>query len=122
MNAPDRVRPLAPLTSQQMTAISIIAGGWSMKEAARMMGVAYGTLRTHLDRATAKIPGNLYGRARLVAWWRGADAEVLGVGFEKPSRQETLKLAYAISVQTPCPTCGTVVHGTRPEARTEGHE
>ncbi len=119
----DRVPPRAPLSAGQMTAVALIEQGYSVREAARMMGCGLATLRTHLDRASVKVPGDLPRDAKLVAWYRGASAAVLGVGRQTSSRQDALKLAYAISVQTRCVACGTLVaHGKQPGAASEGHE
>lgn len=122
---PEIVRlPLpVPLSAGQLMAVALIAAGWSQTEAARMMGIDYATLRTHIDRASVKIPGDLVRNAKLIAWYRGASAEVLGVGQQKSTRQQALRLAYAISVQTKCAHCGTIVlHGNQPGATSEGHE
>lgn len=122
---PEIVRvPLpVPLSAGQLMAVALVADGWSQTEAARMMGIDYATLRTHVHRASAKIPGDLVRNAKLIAWYRGASAEVLGIGRRRSARQDALKLAYAISVQTKCAQCGTIVlHGKQPGATSEGHE
>jgi DNA-binding CsgD family transcriptional regulator len=119
----DRVPTTAPLTPQQLAAVALLADGWSHAEAARLLGVAVGTLRAHLDQAIMKIPGDLLGRTKVIAWYRGASADVLGIARQLPLRQESLHRAYAISVGTCCPHCGNVLaHDHRPHPASERHE
>ncbi|MGH7634417.1 MAG: hypothetical protein ACRENC_11855 [Gemmatimonadaceae bacterium] len=110
------VRPLSPA---QMTAAKILADGWSYRQAAQLMGVTYGTFVGHVNDAAFRIPGDLPPRLRVIAWWRGATAAVLGVWrHEAVTRSTTLSEATTIYGGRCCPHCGNIVpHGTESTER-----
>lgn len=115
-----RVPALKPMTPMELAVVSMLADGHNDAEGARLVGCAETTYRTHLLRAAAKIPGDLIFRSRLVAWFRGATADVLGVDHVIPPRQESLTRGYAISGRQACPYCGNVsAHATQREERDE---
>ena len=118
----DRVPPIVPLTRAQTVVVALLENGYSLEEGARLMGIEAGTFRVHVTNALAKVPGDLRATSRLVAWWRGADRTVLGVGHALALRQDALKQAYAISIFPRCVTCGTLVLHGNGEPTTGGHQ
>ncbi len=116
----ERVPTLHPLTPAMLAACAIMADGWSYTEAARLAGVSYGTFTAHCAMAAARIPGDLAQQAKIVAWYRGASAEVLGDGL-RLERQATLKRAYMIYGERCCKWCGNMIHDHRPDPSPERH-
>lgn len=119
-----RVPTRQPLSPAQLAAIALIADGWNYHEAARLAGVSYGTFNQHLCDAARRIPGDLPLRGKLIAWYRGASAAVLGVGAAPSTRQDSLRKAYMIHGGRACLMCANILpHATtRPDAAPEGHE
>lgn len=118
----DRVPPIVPLTRAQTVAVALLENGYSLEEGSRLMGVEPGTFRVHVTNALGKVPGDLRGVGRLMVWWRGASAAVLGVDHQMALRQEALKQAYAISIFPRCVTCGTLVLHGNGEPTAGGHQ
>lgn len=117
-----RVPALKPITPMERAAIAMLADGHDDAESARLLGCGIATYRTHLLRAAAKIPGDLIFRSRMVAWFRGASADILGVDHVVPPRQESLTRGYAISGRQACPYCANVSAHGHPTERQKQHE
>lgn len=105
---------LRPLSPMQLTAVALLADGFDAKECARLMGVEISTFDTHLREAAHRLPGDFrHIREKVLAWYRGGTAAVLGVDHVVPPRQEALTRAYSISVGQACGRCGYLSpHGT----------
>ena len=111
-----RVPALTPLSPAQLTAAMIVGEGWNYGDGARLMGVEYSTFVSHVVAAGAKLPGDLPPRLRVIAWWRGASAEVLGVRATQPTRSSTLSHASTVCGWRTCPYCGNVAPHAEPTA------
>lgn len=107
-----RVPAIRPLSPAQLAVVALVAEGWSYRESARMMGCSTTTVMRHINDAAARLPGDQPARFKVVAWWRGATADVLGVDRGRGTRQDGLKLAYTLYAGRACPHCGNVLsHG-----------
>lgn len=74
---------LEPMTPMQYVIVSMLGLNLSHSEIAAELTISQSTVRYHLYKAVAKIPGDLPAEQRAVAWARGADIEVLeGTGLK----------------------------------------
>jgi len=72
MNTSPKRSPTAqPLTFQELRTVQFLAEGLSYHNIARAMGLSVETVRGHLKRAGAKVPGDLPVRPRLIQWYQG---------------------------------------------------
>lgn len=67
------------LSRSQLAVAALLSAGLKHEEIAARLGCALATVRFFVDRGALRIPGNLPATARLIAWYRGAVREVLGV-------------------------------------------
>lgn len=104
----ERLEPLVPLTRHQMAVAAVLSEGYGISTTARLLGVERSTVAYHIQQAADRLPGNLPPTARLVCWYRGASASVLGVRHphDAPSKQRTIKLALLVREWRRCPSCG----------------
>ena len=104
----ERLSPLVPLTRHQLAVAAVLSEGYGISTTARLLGVERSTVAYHIQQAADRLPGNLPPTARLVCWYRGATAAVLGVrhSHDFPSKQRTIKLALSIREWRRCPACG----------------
>jgi len=59
-------------TDREREIVGCVVRGMSDKEIARRLGISRETVRTHIEKAAAKIPGKgLRPRPKLYAWWAG---------------------------------------------------
>jgi DNA-binding CsgD family transcriptional regulator len=73
----ERVPTTKRLTDMEMLVAILLGLNKSYADVARELQIEPSTVRTHADRAAAKIPGDLPSQARVVVWVRGATRDVL---------------------------------------------
>jgi len=73
----DRVRLKKPLSPMQEVVAVLIGIGMSPPEIARELHLSVYSVKTYIQLAARKIPGDLPSCARIAAWVRGAPKEVL---------------------------------------------
>lgn len=73
----ERVATMERLTDMEMLVAILLGLNKSYADVARELQVEVSTIKTHADRAAAKIPGDLPSQARVVVWVRGATLDVL---------------------------------------------
>ncbi len=84
LEAPDgyeritRVAPTPKLTPTQLAIVKLLCAGHSHQEIADTFGCTVRTVKAHVEDAAVRIPGEDYPSARLIHWYRGASASVLG--------------------------------------------
>lgn len=83
----DRAPTEIPLSARQLEVAHLLADGWSEEEIASHLGVSVHTVAYHIYEGARRIPGDMPRASRLVAWYRGADTDVLepapGAGLRK---------------------------------------
>jgi DNA-binding CsgD family transcriptional regulator len=57
--------------------VELVAQELSYQEIAERLNISVRTVWSHIEAASAKIPGTLKPKARIVCWWRGAPRQVL---------------------------------------------
>lgn len=72
-----RVTLRSPLTPTEEVVVEQVALGHTTREVARRLGMAYSTVRSHVNNISEKIPSDLQPIARIRAWHRGASLAVL---------------------------------------------
>lgn len=79
-NVPSDRLPLArALTRSQLAVAALSAAGLSVAAVAERLGCGVATVRWHIEEASARIPGRRLGaRDKVIAWYCGASARVLG--------------------------------------------
>lgn len=65
------------VSDRQLTIAELLSDGHSNDEIAMLLGIREITVRYHITRAAARIPGDLPPRVRLVLWFRGAGRQIL---------------------------------------------
>lgn len=74
-----RVPCTEPLSPRQLEVAALLSAGQKPAEIAKQLGVAYRTIVFHITTAAERIPGDMAGANKVVMWYRGASAQVLGV-------------------------------------------
>lgn len=73
----ERAPTLKPLSPMQYVIATLCGIGQSHAEIAETLHITVGTVRDHLNKIKAKLPGDLPREARIMAWARGATTDVL---------------------------------------------
>ena len=82
-----RVPTFKPLTTAETLVAELVAGGFTVQQVAEGMLIARNTVRVHVARASAKIPGTLPALNRIVTWWHGGSLDDLHRWFDPRRRQ-----------------------------------
>lgn len=72
-----RATTRAPLTTMQLLVADLLGIGLSPEHVASELRIGIHGVRFHVNRAAAKIPGDLPAQMKVIAWARGATDDVL---------------------------------------------
>lgn len=72
-----RAPTTAPLSTMQLVVAELLGLGLPAEDVAAELRITIEGVRHHVKRAAAKIPSDLPAQQRVVAWARGASADVL---------------------------------------------
>lgn len=75
---PARAPTHRPLSASQLAVAALLASGFTHEQIALRLGCARSSVRSAIEEGAARIPSDLPASSRLVAWYRGAGAHVLG--------------------------------------------